>query len=70
MSPSDISFLGGNPANVVGMLLHEVAVEVVEGATHLIRMFLIDTENNRLAKAVGLFQKRCQVTGDGLRAGA
>ena len=42
--------------NIVGMLLHEVGIEVVQGPPHLFRMFLIDAKDDGLAEAVVFFR--------------
>ncbi len=66
----DVALVGGDTADVVGVLAGEVAVEVGQRAAHLVGVRLIDAEDDRLGEAVGLLEEAGQVAGDRLGAGA
>ena len=66
---ADVALVGGDAADVVRVLLHEVGVQVVERAPHLVGVLLVDAEDDRLGEAVGLLQEVGEVRGDGLGAG-
>ena len=69
VAAADVAFVGGDPADVVGMLLHQIGVQVVQRPPHLVGVFLVDAEDDGLGEAVGLLQEVGQVAGDGLGAG-
>ena len=66
MSPS----IGGYPADIIRILLHQVGIEVVQGPAHLVGVFLIHAEDDGLGKAVGLLEEVGEMSGDGLGAGS
>lgn len=65
-----VALVGGDAADIVGILLSEVGVEVGNAPPHFVSMFLIDAKDDGLGKAVGLLEKPGQVAGDGFRPGA
>lgn len=65
MAPADLSFLADDPHNVVGVLFGEIRVGVVERSPHLIRVLLVDAEDDRLCPSV----RSTQVLGEMLRCG-
>ena len=54
---SDASLVGGDAANIVGILLNEIGVEIVERRAHFVGVLLVDAEHDRFGEAIGLFQK-------------
>ena len=64
MSPSS----DGDAADVVGVLLDQVGVQVVERLAHLVGVLLVHAEDDGLGEAVGLLEELGQVAGDGLGA--
>ena len=59
--PRPISCLvADDPHHVVGVLLGEVGVRVVQRAAHLVGVLLVDAEDDRLGQAIG----RLQVVGE------
>ena len=70
MAASDVALVGGDAADVVRMLRHEVGVQVGQRRAHLAGVFLVDAEDDGLGEAVGLLQEIGQVPGDRLGAGA
>jgi len=66
----DVPLVGGDAANVVGKLLGEVAVQVVERRAHLAGVLLIHAEDDGLGVAVGLLEKCREMLGDGFGPGA
>ena len=69
MAPANVPFIGGHPADIIRILLHQVGIQVVQGPAHLIGVFLIHAEDDGLGKAVGLLEEVGEVPGDGLGAG-
>src|SRR5438445_7392888 len=62
MAASGPTFIGGDADDVVGVLLDQVCIEVIEGVAHVLGMLLIDAEDNGfIESAVGL-QKIGEVT--------
>ena len=61
MASTDVSFIGGHAANVIGKLLHEIGIQIVERRFHFKRMFLIHAEDDGLGKAVGFLEEVCQM---------
>lgn len=55
VSKSNFALICRHLAHPVGILLHEVGIVPVKRRQHLRRMFLIDTEHNRLGEAVFAF---------------
>ena len=66
----DVALVGGDAADVVRVLLHEVGVQCGERLAHLARVLLVDAEDDGLGEAVGLLQEVGQVPRDRLRARA
>ena len=66
---ADASLVRGDAADIVGILLHQVGVEIVERAAHLVGVLLVDAEDDRLGEAIGLFQEVGEVAGDRFGAG-
>ena len=69
MREADVALVGGDAADVIGILLHQIAVEVNELLPHLGGVFLIDAEHQRLGEAIGAFEQIGQVAGHGPGAG-
>ena len=69
VAAADVALVGDDPAHVIGVLLHQVGVEVVQRPAHLVGVLLVHAEDDRLGEAVGLLQELGQVPGDGLGAG-
>ena len=55
------AFVGRDAADIIGMLLHEVGVQVVERPAHLVGVLLIHAEDDGLGEAVGLLEELGQV---------
>ena len=68
MAAADVALVGGHAADVVGILLHQVGVVVVQRAAHLVGVLLVDAEHDGLGEAIGLLQEVGQVAGDRLGA--
>jgi hypothetical protein len=52
---ADAPLVRRDAANVVGILLNQIMVEIVERATHTVRVLLVDTEDDRLGEPIALF---------------
>lgn len=63
---ADIALVRRHPAGIVRMPLHQVSVQVGQCTAHFQGVFLIDTKNDGLGEAVGVFEKIGQMAGDGL----
>jgi hypothetical protein len=61
----DVAFVGGDAADVIGELLDEVSVEIVECRPHLGRVFLIHAKDDSFGVTIGFFEKISQMPGDG-----
>ena len=70
MAAADVAFVGGDAADIIGILRDEVGVEIDQRLAHLAGVFLIDAKDDGLGEAVGLLEEIGEVPGDGLRAGA
>ena len=68
MAPADFALVGGDAADVVGVLADQVGVEVVERAAHVVGVLLVHAKDDGLCKSIGISHELRQVTGDGLRA--
>src|SRR5262249_6558311 len=66
VTAADVAFVGGDAADVVGKLLNQIGVQVVECRAHLGGVFLVYTEDNGFGEAVCLLQEVGQVPGHGL----
>ena len=66
VSFADSSFVGGYSTNIIGILLDQIIIEIIERPPHLIGMFLIDAKYDCLGEAVSLFQKVRDVARDRL----
>ena len=64
----DVAFVGGDAADVIGELLDEVGVQVVERGAHLGRVFLVHAKDDGLGEAVGFLEEVGEVFRDDLRA--
>lgn len=53
---ADAALVRSDPANVIGVLLYQILVEIVQRLAHVVGMLLIDAENNRLGETIGLFE--------------
>src|SRR5437867_953805 len=56
---------GGDTADVIGELLDEIGVQVVQRGAHFRSVFLVHAKDNGLCEAVGLFQEIGEVLRDG-----
>jgi hypothetical protein len=70
VAASDVALIGGDTADVVGVLGHEVAVQSGERGAHLAGVLLVDAEHDGLGEAVDLLEELCEVPSDRLGAGA
>ena len=70
MAAPDVALVGGDPADIIGILRDQIGVQIVQGDAHLAGMFLIDAEDDGFGETVGLLQKLGQMPGDGLGTGA
>ena len=68
MAASDVAFVGGDAADVIGELLDEVGVQVVERGSHLRRVFLVHAKDDGFGKSVGFLEKIGEMPGDGFSA--
>ena len=66
MAAADLALVRCHSADVVGMLLDEVCVQVVERLAHLLGVLLVDAEDDRLGEAVGPAEEVGEVLGDGV----
>ena len=66
----DVPFVRRHAADVIGILRHEVGVEIAQRRAHFAGVFLIDAEDDRLGEAVRLLQEVGEVAGDRLGARA
>jgi hypothetical protein len=64
---SDASLVRSDAANIVGILLDQIGVEIIERGAHLVRVFLVDAENDRLGEATRPFHKIRDITRDRFR---
>ena len=69
VAAADAALIGDDPADVVGILLNQVGIEVVQRPPHFVGVFLVHAEDDRLGEPVGLLEELGQVLGDGLGAG-
>ena len=65
----DVALVGRHPADVVGVLLDQIGVQVVQLPPHLVGVFLIDAEHDGLGEAIRPLQEVGNAAGDGLGAG-
>ena len=63
MGQADGTFVGGYAADVIGVLLDEVAVQVEQFLAHFGRVLLINAEHKSLGEAVGALEEVGQVPG-------
>ena len=66
MTLADVPFVRRDPADVVGVLLDEVRIEIRQCPPHLVGVLLVHAKDDRLGEAVGLLQVVSEVLGDGL----
>ena len=66
MGRADIALVRSHPADIVRMPLHQVCVQIGQCTAHFQGVFLIDTKNDGLGEAVGVFEKIGQMAGYGL----
>src|SRR5438552_2597686 len=57
MTATNITFIGGHATDVVRILSHKVAIEIIQRSSHIGGVFLIDTEDDCFREAIGLVQK-------------
>ena len=60
---SDVAFITGHPTDEVGMLLHEVRIEIVQRLPHLVGVLLVNTEHDGLGVLVRLAEELGKVFG-------
>ena len=71
MAAPDVALVGRDAADVIGILRHEIGVEIAPSAcAHFAGMFLIDAEHDRLGEAVGLLQELGQMPSNRFGAGS
>ena len=70
VTDADVALVGGHPADVIGVLLDQVGVEVVQFPPHLVGVFLVHAEHDGLGEAVGPLEEVGDAAGDGFGAGA
>jgi hypothetical protein len=70
VAPADLALVGGDAADVVRVLPHQVRVEVGESRAHLAGVLLVHAEHDGLGEAVGLPEEVGQVLSDRSRAGS
>ena len=68
MGQANRTFIGSHAADIVGVLLDEIAVEVDQLLPDLGGMFLIDTEHDGFGEAICTFEQVGQVFGHGAGA--
>jgi hypothetical protein len=69
VAPADVALVGGDAADAIRVLPHPIRAEPGQGGAHLVRVFLIDAEDDRFGEGVRLAEEFGQVAGDGFRAG-
>ena len=69
-SHADVALVGGDAADVVGMIADQIVVEPRQLMLHLQGVLLIHTEDDGLGEAIGGAQKPGERPGDGMGAGA
>ena len=52
VAAADVAFVGGDAADIVGILRDEVGIEIAQSLPHLVGVFLIDAEHDRLGEAI------------------
>src|SRR5574337_628268 len=67
-SPPDWTLVGYHAADVVRILLDKIGILDVKRLPHLLRLLLINAEDNGLGKPVVLLEVTGQMMGDGLGA--
>jgi hypothetical protein len=64
IAPPDLSLIGYDAADVVGIFAHKIGVQVTELAPHLVGVLLIHAEDEGLGGAVGAAEEVGQMAGD------
>jgi len=54
---SEAALVRSDAAHVIGILPNQIGVQIIERAAHLVRVLLVDAEDDRLGKAIGFFIK-------------
>ncbi len=66
MAAPDLLLIGCNTANIIRVSLNKVGIEIVECAAHLVCMFLIHAEDDRLGEAIRLLKEVSKMAGNSL----
>ena len=68
MAAPDVAFVSRHPADVVGVLLDQIGIQVVQLPPHLVGVFLIHAVNDGFGEAICPLQEVGNAAGDGLGA--
>ena len=53
----NVTFIGGDTADVIRELLHQIGIEIVERSPHLGSVFLVNAENDGLGETVSFLEE-------------
>ena len=68
MADSDVSLIRRHPADIIRILRHQIRIQVVKSAAHLIDVLLVYAKDDGLGIAIGIPHELRQMACDGLRA--